>query len=139
MYIQGIIFLIRISKHIKLITIKFIINCSKQLLYEAFDNTLCLYNKAGFEISKFHVDQEFQCLETPMTDIDISIVFYTAQVHVPDIEQCIQTVHNCYQTGYHCLLYNAIPKPMVIALAKRCVKFLNMFPPKGGISSYYSP
>ena len=68
-----------------------------------------------------------------------SAFFYAAQVHIPDIEQCIQTVHNCYQTGYHCLPYNTIPKPMVIALAKRCVKFLNMFPLKGSISSYYSP
>ena len=28
---------------------------------------------------------------------------------------------------------------MIVALAKRVVKFINMFPPKGRVSNYFSP
>ena len=40
---------------------------------------------------------------------------------------------------YHSLPYKAIPCIMIRAAAKRAVKWLNMFPPKGGVSKYYSP
>ena len=40
---------------------------------------------------------------------------------------------------YYCLPYKAVPKIMIKAAAKCALKWLNMFPPKGGVSQYYSP
>ena len=51
----------------------------------------------------------------------------------------IRTVKDRYRCAYHSLPFQAIPKIMIKALAKRVVKFLNMFPLKGGVSDYWSP
>ena len=40
---------------------------------------------------------------------------------------------------WHGMYYKAIPRIMVITLAQECANWLNIFPPKKGISEYYSP
>ena len=92
MYIQGIIFLVTVSKNIKFITIKCIPSQSKSLLCEAFDQTFRVYNKAGFRIDTIYVDPEFKVLEHVFIDNDITMNYATAQEHVPEIERTIRTI-----------------------------------------------
>ena len=74
-------------------------------------------------------------------DIDngIELAPVSAQQHVPDIEHAIHVIKERYRALYHNLPYKSIPKIMVKAAAQYVVKWLNMFPPKGGVSSHYSP
>ena len=74
-----------------------------------------------------------------MNDADIVAHWVPAQQHVPEIERTIRTVKDRYRCAYYSLPFQAIPKVMIKALAKRVVKFVNMFPPKGGVSEYWSP
>ena len=138
-YIQSIIFLLTLSKHIKFYTICHISDRTISSLCDAFDQTFRIYNAAGFTITHLHVDPEFEPLTDFMTDNDIKVILYPASQHVPDIERGIRFTKDRYRTVYHSLPYRSIPKQMIIALAKRVIKFINMFPPKGGVSKYYSP
>ena len=142
MYIQGIPFLVTVSKRLKFVTITHIAKRSKALLCEAFDKTFRVYNKAGFRITKLHVDREFEVLEEAMMDEDNSIemVYAAAQQHVPEIERMIRVIKERYRALYHRLPYERIPKLMIIAAAYRVVKWLNMLPAKGGsLISLQSP
>ena len=111
LYIQGIPFLATISKHIKFLTIIPIASRSKALLCDAFDQTFRIYNTAGFQISKLHVDPEFKVLEDVMTDDSntIKMVYVPAQQHVPEIERAIRVIKERYSAMYHQLPYKAIP------------------------------
>ena len=140
-YPKGYVFGYSVSKHLKFLTIAPINQRTKVMLCDAFDQTFRVYNAAGFRIASVHVDPEFKPLEDVMTDNsnEIEMVYVTAQAHVPEIERAIRTIQERYRAMYHCLPYKAIPKIMIKAAAKHAVKWLNMFPPKGGVSSYYSP
>ena len=87
MYIQGIIFLVMVSKNIKFITIQCILTRSKSLVCKAFDQTFRVYNKAGFKIDTIYVDPEFKVLKYVFINNDITMNYATAQGHVPEIER----------------------------------------------------
>ena len=62
MYIQGITFLVMVSKRLKFITIERLKSRGRMEFAEKFDNVFQVYNKAGFMISKIFTDPEFHVL-----------------------------------------------------------------------------
>ena len=95
--------------------------------------------KNGFSIATLHVDPEFKFSEDAMIDNDMSVEWVAAQQHVPEIERTIGTVEDRCGCACHISPFQAIPKMMIEASAKRVVKCLNVFPQKGGISEHWSP
>ena len=63
MYIQGITFLVRVSKRLKFITIKRLKSQVRMEFVEKFDDIFRVYNQAGFMVSKIFTDPEFHILE----------------------------------------------------------------------------
>ena len=108
-------------------------------MLKAFDTVFRIYNTAGFQIAKLFVDPEFRFIEDEMTDIDIEMHYCAVQEHVPEVERSIRVIKERFRAMYHRLPYRCIPKTMVKYGAMECARWLNTFPPKGGISSYYSP
>ena len=78
MYIKGQIFLITISKAIKSITIQEITERKIPVLNKSFDNKFRVYNQAGFQIQRIHVDPEFKQMEDKFKDIDSMMNYATA-------------------------------------------------------------
>jgi hypothetical protein len=72
-------------------------------------------------------------------DMDVERNFTNAQDHVPEAEQNNWTIKERIQAAYHRLPYKAIPRTMIRYLAMNQANQLNLFPVKGGVSSYYSP
>ena len=139
MYIQGLTFFVTISKKIKYITIEHIKSRSKSSMDKAFDTVFQVYNKAGFRISKVYGDPEFEMMRNTFIDLDIELNSASAQEHVPEVERAIRVIKERFRALYHRLPYQAIPKNMIIIGAMECARWLNFFPPKGGVSEYYSP
>ena len=139
MFIQGLAFLTTISKKIKFRTIEFIPKRTVENLYKAFDNVFRIYNASNYEIIELYVDPEFKALKDTMQDIDIKMNYSSAQEHVPDIERSIRVIKERFRSLFHRLPYKCITKQMVKYGAMECVRWLNSFPTKGGISNYYSP
>ncbi len=139
MYVCGITLLITISRKIKYIMVHQLINRKKDTVEEAFNKVFREYNQGGFIISKIFTDPEFKPIEEDMKENDIIMEYVSAQEHVPDIERTIQTIKERFRCQYTRLPYGRIPIIMVDVLVQECAKWLNIFPPKGGISKYYLP
>ena len=85
------------------------------------------------------MDPKFDPLKNDFEDkYDLDMNVASAQEHVPEIERAIRTIKERYRATYHRIPFNTMPKVMIKAAAFDIIKWLNMFPPKGGISTVYS-
>ena len=139
MYIQNMPFLTTISKNIAYRTIQWIPDKTTETLMSAFDNVFRIYNKANFVIHKMHCDPEFRHLKDVMADVDIELQLCAAQEHVPEIERSIRVIKERFRSMYHRLPYAALPRVMIKIGAMEVARWLNTFPPRNGISEFYSP
>ena len=139
MFIDGVTFMLTTSINLKFITIRYIPNRNKETLMEALDRTFVLYNNAGFKIVHFNGDPEFECLRAELEENEMRVHIRTKGEHEPHIERCIRLVKERYRAFYHGCPFNSHPKIMIIRGASEAVKWLNTFPPAGGMSAQYSP
>ena len=101
---------------------------------------LCVYNKAGFQVTRIKADQEFKPLKGNWEkEHKLTIILTPAHTKVPEAERNNQTIKERYRSAYQRLPYKNIPRIMVETLVMESAKKLNFFPPKGGVSQYYSP
>jgi len=78
-------------------------------------------------------------MEKVKDELNIHMNYANAQDHVPEAERNNRTIKERIRAAYHRLPYKAIPKIMIRYLAYECTRKLNLFPVKGGVSSYFSP
>ena len=139
MFIDGVPMMVTLSKNVRLITITYIPLRDKDTLLWALDDVFRKYNMSGFEIKEFHADPEFQCVTKELEDNGITCNICAAEEHVPDIERIIRVIKERYRAMYHAAPFSMWTKLMVIRGAANVAKWLNTFPPSGGISPTYSP
>jgi hypothetical protein len=65
--------------------------------------------------------------------------YSSAQEHVPEAERNNRVIQERCRAAYHGLPFRNLPKLMLKTLVMESTRKLNFFPPKGGISSHYSP
>ena len=76
----------------------------------------------------------------PLQDIyEVTMNYANPQEHVPEAKRNIRVIKERFRSTFHRLPFKKIPKIMTKILAMECTKKLNFFPPKGGVSQYYSP
>ena len=108
--------------------------------FRALDVILRHYNSAGFVITTIHCDLEYtSMMDKVKDDLNVTMNYTNAGDHVPEAERNNRTLKEGIRTMYHRLPYKAIPRVMIRKLAMETARHLNIFPAKGGISSYYSP
>ena len=140
MKINGIPFLTTISRNIMYRTVQPLPNQTSESHRSALETVFGIYNRAGFSIKTIHCDNEFQPLVHPLTnEFGIGINYSNPQEHVPEAERNIRVVKERFRASFHRLPFTKLPRVMVQVLAMECAKKLNFFPPKGGISPFYSP
>ena len=120
MYVQGVGFLVTVSKNIKFVTICDIPNRKKETLLNGLDHTFRIYNKAGFVITDLHADQEFECLRQELMDDDNGIELHCVarNKHEPTVENMIKTIKERVRCLWHQLPYTTMPKIMLQYLVK---------------------
>ncbi len=141
MFVQGVIFLVTVSKHIKFVTVRCIPSKTiEELCKKAFDDTFRVHNHCDFRIDVVHADQEFKKIENELLLNDIELNEANAQEHVPEIERTIRTEKERIRCQVHRMPFAG---QMPILMHKKLVQFvtrwLNCFPPKGGVSQTHSP
>jgi hypothetical protein len=115
-------------------------NKTSNELYDGLLKIVNLYKRAGFKIISIHCDQEFRPLMDEVGDkLVIDLNYTTTKEHVPEAKRNNRTIKERIRSTYHLLPYKAIPRTMIRHLAMVSTEQLNMFPTKGGVSSYYSP
>ena len=140
MNINGLSFLTTISRKIMYRTTEFIPSQSVKDYRSALDTVFQIYNQAGFKITTIHCDNEFQPIMKEMEKVyGVRMNYANPQEHVPEVERSIRVIKERYRVAFHRLPFKRIPKIMIKILAMECTKKLNFFPPKDGISNFYSP
>ena len=91
-------------------------------------------------IRRIHCDGEYRSMmDKVKDDLDAEMNYANAQDHVPEAERNNRTIKERVRAACQRLPYNKIPRVMIRFLAMVQTNQLNLFPAKGGISSYYSP
>jgi hypothetical protein len=140
MFVNGIPMFTGIDRSIRHRALVPIENRTSAELYKALDVVFRHYNKAGFQITCIHCDQEFRPLMDKVADeLDVEMNYTTTDEHVPEAERNNRTIKERIRATYHNLPYKVLPRVMLRYLAMVSTEQLNLFPAKGGVSAYLSP
>lgn len=75
----------------------------------------------------------------PIQDIEIILNVSSAHENVPKVERAIHVLKEHFHELWHCLSYKAISIIMIKKGVLETARWVNAFPPKSGISTYYRP
>ena len=140
MFVNEIPFLATVSRRLQYRTITPLQNQSMAVYRSALDQVLRAYNARGFRITTIYCDNKYKALFEPIRDeLDIEMNYASAHEHVPEAERNNRVIKERIRATFHRLPYKALPKVMMEVLAMESTKKLNYFPPKNGLSPYYSP
>ena len=139
-FVDNIPFFHTISIDLNFRTIEELATRTQRDILEALDNVFRIYNKAGYTVVEIRTDPEFTSLQNDLfDDMDIIINPTAAGEHVPEIERSNRVVKERLRALFSRLPYEMLPRQMVYFAAKQTCKWLNAFPPKGGVSTEFSP
>ena len=140
MFVNGIPFLVTLSRDIRLFTCEHVPCRTAAQLSESLVKVLWLYARGGFRVNTIMMDMEFEKVRDllPMTEVNTT----AAREHVGEIERGIRLLKErvrCYVTmaARAGILY--LHKLIVIRLVYFVTKCLNQFPAEKGVSLAYSP
>ncbi len=110
-------------------------------VFKAFQEIYKFYLHRGFRIENIHADGKFAPLQALIQAMPGGprVNLASSNEHVPEIERRIRVVKERARAVRHSLPFSRIPKLLMIHLIFNCVKLLNHFPAKGGISDTLSP
>jgi len=137
MFVNGIPFLITLSRRINLITIEHAPTRTATTLATLLQRVVQLYYRAGFRPQTIMMDMEFDKVKDKLPSLIINTT--AAREHVAEIERKIRLVKERSRAIITTLPYAALPKLMVIELLHFVVMWLNAFPTNNGLSPTYSP
>jgi hypothetical protein len=139
MYINGISFLVTVSKHIHFGTVEAMPNRKAPALLKAIKSVLKVYKQRGFRIIWALMDNEFAPLRGDLAEMGIGLNEAGRDEHVPQVERYIRTIKERTRATYNSLPFTRVPAILVIEMAKASVYWLNAFPYKKGVSKQLSP
>ena len=137
MFVNGLPFLITLSRAINLVTIEFASTRTAANLTRLLNRVVQVYATAGLKVQTVMMDMEFQCLQPLMPQVVVNTT--AANEHVAEIERRIRVVKERARGIINTLPYPRLPKRIIVELMHFVTMWLNSFPVKGGISQKYSP
>ena len=140
-FVNGIPFLSSISKRIMYRTCARIVDRTHKHYRSGLEDIFRLYEPQGFVVARIHGDQEFKSVVRELQEDGKILSFNLAnsQEHQPHAERNNRTIQERVRALFHSLPYQALPIIPLVYLVMEAAQKLNFFPPKGGVSPYYSP
>lgn len=139
-FVNGIPFLLTLSCKITFTVVNHLANRKVKEIFKAFKEIYQFYLKRGFRITTVHVDGKFAPLQALIQAMPGGprVNLASTNEHVPEIKRRVRVVKELCRAVHHSLPFSRIPKLLVIYIVFNCVKLLNNFPTKGGISDTIS-
>jgi hypothetical protein len=137
MFVNGLPFLVSISRKIKSTTVEYLIGRKQHHLVNSIKKIVNLYKQRGFTIETALMDREFECLRGDLPELNLNTT--AASEHVPDVERQIRVLKERSRAIRSTLPFKAIPGRIIIELVYYAAFWLNAFPPSSGVSAFYSP
>ena len=90
MFVNGIVFLVSVSRKINLITIEHAPTRMASRLGSLLDRIIPVYNKAGFTVQLILMDNEFKKIRDHVPTVNLNTP--AASKQVGEIERCIRVI-----------------------------------------------
>jgi hypothetical protein len=132
-FVDGIAFLITVSRRIQFVTTKHLPIRMATSLSKHLQQVLLVYGRAGFRVRSILIDGEYEKVKGLMPTVECNTT--AAKEHVSKVECSIRTVKERTRGIVMMLLFTHIPRRMKIEFMYFTVLWLNAFPVKTGISS----
>ena len=128
-HINGIGFLITISRNIMFATGSMIKNRKVEHIAHGITQVNKLYLQRGFKITHMHTNCELEPLRKEMTALVINLNFASKKEHVPEIERFIRNVKERVRSTRATMPFKRISKLMIVHLVASAIFWINAFPP----------
>jgi hypothetical protein len=141
MYVNGIPFLLTISRNLKFGTIEALPNRLEATLIAGLVSTVRVYKQCGFSMSLGLTDGEFNTpgIWESLAGEGVALNSTGRDEHVGDIERYVRTMKERMRATYNTLPFTPMPPRLVIEMAKQAVFWLHLFPKVDGVSDHMSP
>ncbi len=136
-FVDGIAFLITVSRRIKFVTTEHLPIRTATSLSKLLQQVLLVYGRAGFRVRSILMDGEFEKVKGLMPMVECNTT--AAKEHISEAECSIRTVKERTRGIVTTLPFTHILRRMKIEFVYFTVLWLNAFPVKTGISSTYVP
>jgi hypothetical protein len=141
MYINGVPFLLTISRNLKFGMIEALPNWLEATIITGLVLMVCVYKQHGFSISLGLTDSEFDMpgIRKSLANEGVALDSTGRDEHVGDVEGYVHTVKEGIRATYNTLPFTHMPTCLLIEMAKQAVFWLHSFPRADGVSDHMSP
>ncbi len=136
-FVNGIPFLITLSRNIKFVTVEHLPVRTTKALVKHIKRVLHVYGRGGFNVRTILMDGEFEKIKGLLHNVECNTT--AAKEHMSEAKQMIRTIKERTRGLLATLPFEHIPRRMKIEFTYFIVLWLNAFPVKSGISSTFSP
>jgi hypothetical protein len=139
MKVNKMPFLVTIVRAVDFGTVAWLKNAEAGTLMKHVNDVNNIYMKRGFSLEIAEVDGQFEPLRGQMAAIGVTLNKCSREEHVPVAERRIRTIKERCRCICNTLPYKKIPKMLVVQMVSTSNFWLNVFPPKDGVSRNISP
>jgi len=139
MKVNQIPFLVIISQAIKFGTAELLTNQKSTTIYKDVKRVCDLCRGCGFRVKVTLMDGQFECLRGDLAGIGVNLNSTAREEHVPIAEQRIRTLKERTRSTHHTLPFKKMPAQVIAQMVHHSNFWLNVFPPKDGISGDLCP
>jgi len=136
-FVNGLPFLVILSRGISLVTIEYLPSQTAKRLALTLERMMKVYTRGSSVVQTMMMDMEFEKLADLLPNVIINTT--AAQEHYGEIERKIRMIKERARGMVNTLPYPQLPRLMTIELMHFCVMWMNAFPVKSGVSEKWSP
>jgi hypothetical protein len=114
-------------------------NAKDDTILKQITNVRNIYIKRGFLLKIVEVDRQFDPLCGALSEIGVTLNRCSSEEHVPVAERRIRTLKERRRCICNTLPFKKLPGMLVVQMVITCNFWLNIFPPKNGISRNINP
>ncbi len=132
-------FLVTISRAIKFGTVAWLKNGKTDTILTHIKDVHSIYIKRGFLLEIVEADGQFEPLRGELSEIGITLNRCSREEHVPVAERRIRTLKERCRCIFNTLPFTKLPAMLVVQMVSTCNFWLNVYPPKDGVSRNINP
>jgi hypothetical protein len=139
MKVNKMPFLVMISRAIKFGTVAWLNNAKTYTILKQISDVPNVYLKRGFLLEIVEVDGQFEPLRGALSELGVTLNRCSREEHVPVAERRIRVLKELCRCICNTLPFKKLPAMLIVQMVSTCNLWLNIFPPKDGISRNINP
>ena len=139
MKVNKMPFLVTISRALKFGTVAWLKNAKADTILRHITDVHKIYVKRGFILEIVEVDGQFEPLRGKLAEMGVTLNKCSREEHIPVAERRIRTLKERCRSICNTLPFTRLPGMLVVQMVSACNFWLNVYPPKDGVSRQINP